>query len=160
MKKSLIYFTLLFSGVLFFNSCEESDTDLLDTVAEGKMAVVINDGEAESLACTFMNYGENMTGEVFIWGISTTTSNSLNIIFGSWENETAFTTKTYSTANESDMITVQGSYGYADEDNPVTIEIVEISATVIKGTINGKLKTETGSVNVKGAFWAVVGQQN
>jgi hypothetical protein len=163
--KVLIYsFIILFTAVLF-TSCEElAITDeLLNDLSEGKMAVVFNEDYDETFDCTFSHFGEGngLTGEVFINGtIPTTTEKYFTIMYGSFTNEIALTEKVYSTAATDDHITVSTSYGYLENGTAVTIKIVEITETAIKGTFKGNLTTEDGIVTIDGAFWAVKNEVN
>lgn len=163
MKTTTVMSLLFLAATMFLTSCDEVNEDLLKDLAEGRMVVVINNGESEILQqCTWMNYGENMAGEVFIVGVkdATTTTTMLNIMYGSWTNEVPLAVKTYNTGVEADKIHVHGSYGYADTDAPVVVEITEITATAIKGKFSGKLKLEAGgTVDIKGAFYAKKGEQ-
>jgi len=142
-----------------FSACDETNTDLLTNLAEGKMVVVVNDGQEVILnICTGMNYGQSMKGEVFInaYKDSTTQTPNVNIMYGDYNNDVTFTARTYSTAIEADKINFMSSYGNTDDENPVTIEITELTENGIKGKFTGKVKAEgTGTVvNIKGAFWA------
>jgi len=159
--KSIIYSLALFiTAGLLFSGCEEIEEGLLNNLAEGKMVVVFDNGAEELLDCTFGHYGEGdgLTGEVFIEGMqasATTTGQYFSIMYGSWSNDVAFTTKTYSTAKEEDMIGVHSTYGQVGEDASVTIVIASITESAIKGTFTGKLSTADGLKNINGAFWAV-----
>lgn len=161
MKTKFWLFALLISGGLFLSSCDEETVNLLDGLAQGKMVVVINNGEPVMMEdCKWMNYGDAMKGEVFVEahlnGQSTTPF--LNIMYGGSEsNQIPYTVRTYNTGVEADIIKVFSSYGDAigENDAEVVIDVVEITATDIKGTFKGKLKVEAGTiVDVEGAFWA------
>lgn len=165
IMKALFYsLLLLFSGV-FLTGCEElAVTDeLLNDLTEGKMSVILNEDFDATFDCTFNHYGEGdgLTGEVFINGtIPTTTEKYLTIMYGSFANEIALTEKSYSTAATDDHITISTSYGYNENGTAVTIKIVEITDTAIKGTFTGNLTTEEGVVTIDGAFWALKSQAN
>jgi hypothetical protein len=78
----------------------------------------------------------------------------VNIMYGSYSNDVALTTRSYSTAVEADKMSVFSTYGNSDEGATVIVEFVEITATTLKGKFSGKLKQENGTiVDVKGAFW-------
>ncbi len=169
MKKLLYLFLLAIMGMACY-SCNEDgtvDEDLLKSVAEGKMVVVIGSAPQQTLSCTFNKYD----GETFINGNSETTTNnfSFSIMYGDYNNPVAFTARTYSTAVEADLINVFGMlHGSAtmeqySVDNTkgavMTIKVTEVTDNAIKGEFTGKMvKDETGLVDVKGAFWAVKGQ--
>jgi len=163
--KTLIYsFIFLFTTVLLI-SCEElAVTDeLLNNLTEGKMAVVLNDDYDETFDCTFNHFGEGegLTGEVFINGtIPITTGKYFTIMYGSYTNEIALTEKSYSTAATEDQITVSTSYGYLENGTALTIKLIEITETAVKGTFTGNLTTEDGVVTIDGAFWALKSQAN
>lgn len=164
--KTLIYvFVCIVTSSVLFSSCEEIEKGLLDDLAEGKMVVVFDNGEEEFLDCTYGQYGETtegFKGEVFINGFlqNTAAEKYLSIMYGSYSNGTALSTKAYSTANEEDMIMVNSSYGQIGEDGAsVTILFVSVQENGIKGTFTGKLSIESGLKNVTGAFWAVKQQE-
>jgi hypothetical protein len=165
MKKSIFYL-LLATIFVFTNGCDEVDIDsLLKDVAVGKMIVVIDDGDEEILDCTFMHYGSegSWDGEVFIDAMKSSTDTreqtTLSLMYGSYSNDIALTTKVYSSAAD-DLMSVSTTYGSTSDDAVITITITEISATAIKGTFIGKLSTKSGLVDAKGAFWATPGAQN
>jgi len=163
--KTLIYVFALFIGAsVLLSSCEEElNEGLLKDLAEGKMVVVFDEGEEELFNCSFNHYGEGtgLTGEVFIDGmLPTSTEKYFTIMYGSWSNDVALTTKTYSTAVENDMISISSSYGYIEDGAVVSIQIVEITTTAIKGTFTGNLKAPNGLKTVKGAFWALKGEEH
>jgi hypothetical protein len=163
MKTNLVVSLLFLAATMLYTSCDEVNEDLLKDLAEGKMIVVINNGESEILQqCTWFNYGDNLAGEVFINGVKdlTTTTPNLNIMYGSWSNAVQLAVKTYNTGVEADKMHVNSSYGFSDTDAPVVVEITEITATAIKGKFSGKLKLEAGgTVDIKGAFYAKKGEQ-
>jgi hypothetical protein len=154
--KKILNSLLLLAILMFFSGCDDTDVTLLENLAQGKMVVVINDGTEELLECKFFNYGANLAGEVMIQGLmESPTQNDLTIMYGNMSNETPLSKKSYVTTTEADKINVSGSYGYADENNAVTIKITEISDTAIKGEFSGKIKKPTGETfSLKGAFWA------
>ncbi len=159
MKTNLLLFVFLLTGTLFLNSCDEETGDLLEDLAQGKMVVIINNGTPETIvSCTWENYGEDMKGEVFVHAYNEgTTGPNIAIIYGSYTNEDPLSVKSYSTAVEADKINFMGgSYGNSADNATVVVEVVEITATGIKGKFSGKLLTENETlVDVKGAFWAV-----
>lgn len=164
MKAQIYSFICFFTAVLF-TGCEElAVTDeLYNDLTEGKMAVILNEDFDETFNCTFSHFGEGtgLTGEVFINGIiPTTTEKYLTIMYGSYTNEIALTEKSYSTAATDDHITISTSYGYHENGTAVTIKIIEITDTAIKGTFTGNLTTEEGVVTIDGAFWALKGTEN
>jgi hypothetical protein len=158
--KTLIY-ALIFMVVsaTFLSGCEELGiTDkLLDDLTTGKMVVRINEDQDETFNCTFTHYGEGdgLTGEVFINGtLTSTTEKYLTFIYGSYNNSVALTKKSYSTNKAEDMMTISTSYGYIENGTAVTVTIVETTDTAIKGTFTGNLSTQDGNVIIDGAFWA------
>ncbi len=157
MKTKLLFFAALIFGSLIFSSCDEDTGDLLADLAQGKMVVVINDGEPIIMEnCKWMNYGTNMKGEVFVEAHlnAQSTEPFVNIMYGSYSNDVALTTRSYSTAVAADKMTVFSTYGNSDEGATVIVEFVEITATTVKGRFNGKIKPDgSATVNVKGAFW-------
>jgi hypothetical protein len=159
MKTNFLLFVLLLTGTLFLNSCDEETTDLLTDLAQGKMVVVINDGEPVTMEdCKWMNYGADMKGEVFVEAHlnGESTEPFISIMYGSWANQDPFLVKTYTTGVEVDKINFMSSYGNAAENAQVVIEVVEITATGIKGKFSGKVLAEDETlVNVEGAFWAL-----
>ncbi len=164
MKTFFYALALLITANFMLSSCEDKiEEGLLQDLAKGKMVIVVDEGNEEILECSFGSYGEgsDLTGEVFIMGsLPTSTEKFFSIMYGSWENEKALEEKTYSTAVEGDMINIMGSYGFSDgEGASATIQIIEITATTIKGTFKGSLLTMNGLKNVEGAFWAVKGEE-
>jgi hypothetical protein len=160
MKTKFWFFALLLLGGFIFSSCDD-DTDLLKGLAEGKMVIKISGNEKFAQSnmedCKWMNYGDAMKGEVFIEAHlnGESTEPFFMIMYGDYSNQVPFTVKSYSTGVTADKMHVSGSFGNADEDAEVVVDIVEITATAIKGTFKGKLKEEAGTiVDVEGAFWA------
>jgi hypothetical protein len=157
MKTNFLFLVILLLGGIILSSCDEDTGDLLADLAQGKMVVVINDGEPVLMEdCKWMNYGENMKGEVFVEAHlnGQSTEPFVSIIYGSYSNDVALTTRSYSTAFEADKMIVFSTYGNSDEGATVIVEFVEITATTVKGRFRGKLKQENGTIiNVKGAFW-------
>jgi hypothetical protein len=135
-------------------------------VKQAKMLVVIGDGDAEVLDCTFMHYGGQASwdGEVFInamqSAVDTREQTTLSLMYGTYSNEIALTTKSYNTSVADDLMSVSTTYGSTSDDAVITITITEISTTAIKGTFIGKLSTKSGLVDIKGAFWATPEAQN
>lgn len=157
MKTRFLFFVILILGGFIFSSCDDDTGDLLTDLAQGKMVVVINDGEPIIMEdCKWMNFGENMKGEVFVEAHlnGQSTEPFVNIMYGSYSNNVALTTRSYSTAVEADKMSVFSTYGNSDEGATVIVEFVEITATTVKGKFSGKIKPDGGAaVNVKGAFW-------
>ena len=164
MKRFFYAVALLITANFMLSSCEDKiEEGLLKDLAEGKMVIVVNEGSEEILECNFGHFGEGteLTGEVFISAsLPTSTEKFFTIMYGSYSNEQALAVKTYSTAVEADMMTIMGSYGFSHgEESVVSIEIIEITATAIKGTFKGSLEGMNGLQNVEGAFWAVKGEE-
>lgn len=163
--KTIIYsFLFVAISATFLSGCEELGIteELLNDLAQGKMVVVIDGDQDETFNCTFNHYGEGegLTGEVFINGtLTTTTEKYLTLMYGSYENATALTKKMYVTSKSEDMMSVSTSYGYLENGTSITVTIVEITDTAIKGTFSGNLSKEEGNVKIDGAFWALKGEQ-
>lgn len=163
--KTVIY-ALLFAtfSATFLSGCEELGIteELLKDLAKGKMVVLIDGDQDETFNCTFGQFGEGegLTGEVFINGtLAASTEKYLTLMYGSYQNTTALTKKSYSTDKSEDMMTVSTSYGYLENGAKITVTFVEISDTEIKGTFTGNLSKEEGNVTIDGAFWALKEQQ-
>lgn len=163
--KTFIY-TFLYIAICatILSGCEESEAteELLNEVTEGKMVVEIDGDRDEIFNCTFNHYGqgESFAGEIFINGtLPESTDKYLTLMYGSYQNTTVLTRKSYSTDNSADMMTVSTSYGYIEDGTRLTITIVEITDTTIKGTFTGNLTTQSGSVTIDGAFWALKEEQ-
>jgi len=163
--KALFYsFLFIAISATFLSGCEELGIteELLNELTQGKMVVLIDGDQDETFNCTYNHYGEGegLTGEVFINGtLASTTEKYLTLMYGSYENATALTMKMYSTSKPEDMMSVSTSYGYLENGTSITVTIVEITDTAIKGTFSGNLSKEGGNVTIDGAFWALKGQQ-
>ncbi|MEA4937866.1 MAG: hypothetical protein VB102_14705 [Paludibacter sp.] len=163
--KTLIYsFLFIAISATVLSGCEESEAteELLNDVTEGKMVVEIDGDRDEIFNCTFNHFGEGegLSGEIFINGtIPGSTDKYLTLMYGSFQNTTALTKKSYSTDNSEDMMTVSTSYGYIENGTRLTITIVEVTDTAIKGTFTGNLSKQEGNVNIDGAFWALKEEQ-
>jgi len=145
---------LLIVATFAFVGCDEDSNDLSKNLTEGKMAMKIGDGAAETLECTYIDYG----GEVFITAV-TTSGSMVSIMYGDYSNTTPLSVRTYSTATEADKMYVTTSYGYADSytnsEAVVSVKITKVTDTVIEGELSGKILTSEGNlVTIAAAFKA------
>ena len=162
------------------SSCDEEGNPLdglvLANILFGKMEVMVDGKEKVELDCMFSKAGGNeteWTGEVFIGGASdlavfnqgtqAPATNSAKVksveeattiafMYGYWGNETPLTVGTYTSSGE--MLSITSTYGSANENAVMTLEIVELNSTGIKGEFEGELSTKTGNISLKGVFWA------
>lgn len=154
-----IIFILVISAMALYG-CEEDSEDLLKDLAEGKMVVVVNKGDEVVLDCSFGQYGGTggMTGEVFLTAFlqSGEQHKHFQIMYGSYNNSIPFTTKTYtSNGAEGSGVMVNCWVGFAEDDAVMTVKIISVSETAIKGEMEGTVKDEEGvKSTIKGAFWA------
>lgn len=163
--RTVIYALLIISfSTAFLSGCEELaiTEELLNDLTKGKMLVIIDGDRDETFNCTFGQFGESggLSGEVFINGtLASSTDKYLTLMYGSYQNTIALTKRSYSTDKSEDMMTVSTSYGYLENGAKISVTIVEISDTEIKGTFTGNLSKEEGNVIIDGAFWALKEQQ-
>jgi len=153
-------FILVLSAILSYG-CDEESTGLLEDLAQGKMVVIVNDGEKVVLDCTFMQYGEGegLTGEVFFTGVlmEGQEHKHFSIMYGSYTNSIPLTAKTYkSDGGEGNHMYVNCWAGNSDDGAVMTVKIISVTEAAIKGEFEGEVKNENGvKSNVKGAFWAL-----
>lgn len=156
LRYTFIFLTTL--SLFLLTGCEEEETDsLLSEITKGQMILSINNEPNIVLEhCVSRNFGESVNSEVYIEGhlSAQNTMPYFIIALGSEQNTQPLAVRSYSTSIPNDMARVFSSYGNSDTGASVIVKIVSIESTGIKGTFNGKLQSEQGIVDVKGAFWS------
>lgn len=160
MKTQIKTMFIIVLSTMVFYGCDDESTGLLKDLAEGKMVVVENNDDEILLDCFFEHYGEGdgLTGEVFITGINTSSMHQqhFGIVYGSYTNEIPFAVKTYkSNGSEGTDVHINCWAGNTDDDAIMTVKIISITDTAIKGEFEGEVKDGNGlKTTIKGAFWA------
>lgn len=161
MKTQLRILCILVLSTMVFCGCEEDSEGLLKDLAEGKMVVILNNGDGVVMDCTFGQYGEGegLTGEVFITGmlLSGQEHKHFSIMYGSYTNTIPFAAKTYkSNGAEGSSVHVNCWAGTVEEDAIMTVKVISVTEAAIKGEFEGEVKNGEGvKSSVKGAFWAL-----
>lgn len=166
MKTQFRTLAIIVLSTILVSGCDEETVDLLKNLTSGKMVVIVNDGEEILMDCTFGQYGGSggFTGEVFINGMnaaSTVQHQQFGIMYGSYNNTIPFEARTYkSDGVEAEGIHVHCWAGYASDEAVMTVRIISVSETSIKGEFDGEvMNNENVKSTVKGAFWATRAEQ-
>ncbi len=163
--KTLLNAVVLSTLFLFAVSCNDQSQlpeNLVKTVTQGKMLLSVDNGEQQTLNCTFTREAPEEAGEwegkIIINGLkpatATDTEVTMNFFYGEYGNTVALTTKTYTTSDSERLLILASTYGGTSDAEIVSLTITEITSTAIKGYFSGELLIRTGKLPVEGAFWA------
>lgn len=166
--KTVLKLLFLVSIVFTMSGCDDPEIfqqtpeNIVKEVAQGKMILVVDNKDEYSLDCTYSHYGEGSEwqGEVSFntLGVKEGTDEqiTMNFTYGFYGNTAALTTQLYST--EDDLLSVASTFGGVSDSDVVTLTVTQIdSDNGVKGYFSGTLLIRTGSLPVKGAFWAIKG---